>query len=391
MTSMNKTLYINDIALSDYGIYCSSDTYLNAPSIDYSEYQIPARTGTLIQYNKRLNNVLRVFSCICRKETYKQSIDDLKKLIYSNVGYVKLESDYESDVYQYGYYADELNFEIVEHEEVVMFELTFSCNPMKYFKDTATYEFHHLETEVVSAKLVNEDVVLQQLFEKIGFISDYKYFICENTWIAPIPPAEEVTFDVSLTTFQPNDFVALVAVDIDTKQISTFKFGTASQMNGSHTMKVEGEWTYVFFIANYVAGHYEVGYSHYEVVIESKELTEHTDSFDFLPVFHLVTSVRDLYTILVENKNSLSRIKLDFSSFNTDEFNEYFANYIPMDVYIDAYNMNFYVKKRGESDGAKMNIDDFITIEGDFAIEGNMLNIMKSFYDLDAIITWRKL
>lgn len=137
--SLNKTLYINDIALSDYNIYCSSDTYLNAPQIDYTEYQIPARTGTLIQYNKRLNNVVRNFSCICRKDDAKDAIDELKKLLYMNTGYVKLASDYEPNFYQYGYFAEDLQIQYIINEDVAIFDLIFSCNPKKFIDTINNY------------------------------------------------------------------------------------------------------------------------------------------------------------------------------------------------------------------------------------------------------------
>ena len=74
-----KSLSINGTNLSTFGIYLSSDTYLNSPQIDYSEYQVPARNGNVILDNKRLGNVVRKFSCYI-KDDPESGIVSLKKL-----------------------------------------------------------------------------------------------------------------------------------------------------------------------------------------------------------------------------------------------------------------------------------------------------------------------
>lgn len=128
-----KTLKLNGTSLSTYGIYIASDTYLNAPGIDYTEYQIPAVDGNQIAYNRRLNNVVRKFDCFI-KDNVDSGITSLKKLIYSNPGYMRIESDYDSSVYQMGYLAQEIEFNPFRDGDVleVKFSLYFSCKPQKY-------------------------------------------------------------------------------------------------------------------------------------------------------------------------------------------------------------------------------------------------------------------
>ena len=133
-----KNLYINNTNLGTYGVYISSDTVLNAPSFDYVEHQVPGRDGTMLQYNNRLNNVIRKFSCyIPEKDNVATALFNVKKLIYQNPGYLKIASDYEPGIFMYGYLAQELNLSPFKDYESGMFDLYFSCQPTKRTTSTA--------------------------------------------------------------------------------------------------------------------------------------------------------------------------------------------------------------------------------------------------------------
>ncbi len=129
-----KNLYINDVSLGTYGIYISSDTILNSPSFDYAKFEVPGRIGSVLQYNNRLNNVIRKFTCYVPSGTNVNSaLGNVKKLIYANPGYVKLASDYEAGIYMYGYLAQEIKVDPFNMYRTVTFDLYFSCQPQKYF------------------------------------------------------------------------------------------------------------------------------------------------------------------------------------------------------------------------------------------------------------------
>lgn len=130
-----KQLYINGIGTGTYGIYISSDTYLNAPAPDYFAHQVPGRSGDLLQWNKRLNNIARKFTCYIPDQA-QSNMDGFKKLLYSSTGYLEISSDYEPDTYQRGYLAEEIDAEPFQSEDVlrVTFDVIFSCEPQKYYK-----------------------------------------------------------------------------------------------------------------------------------------------------------------------------------------------------------------------------------------------------------------
>ena len=162
-----KQLYINGTGSGTYGIYISSDTYLNAPAIDYTEYAIPARDGALVQYNKRLNNVVRRFSCFIPNNS-QANLDGFKKLLYQYTGYLQISSDYESDTYQLGYLAEGLTGEPFLHDTEMQatFEIYFSCKPQKYFK-TNTSKSEMLQQGDVATILPRSNTFIQKLFSKL--------------------------------------------------------------------------------------------------------------------------------------------------------------------------------------------------------------------------------
>lgn len=135
-----KQLYINGVGTGTYGIYITSDTYLNAPSPDITAHAVPARNGDLIMYNKRFNNTVRRFTCYIPSDA-QANFDGFKKHIYANVSdYMTISSDYEPSTYQRGYLADEIEAEPFQKDEALTatFDLYFSCEPQKYFKENET-------------------------------------------------------------------------------------------------------------------------------------------------------------------------------------------------------------------------------------------------------------
>ena len=134
-----KNLYINDVNIGTYGIYISSDTYLNSPLIDYSSYNIPAKMGSVLKYNDRFNNVTRKFSCyVPQSGNIDTAMKSLKNLLYFSPGYIKIYSDYETDTYQMGYLAQDIQVKPVK-DKTVSFDLYFSCKPQKFNKTNTQF------------------------------------------------------------------------------------------------------------------------------------------------------------------------------------------------------------------------------------------------------------
>lgn len=176
---MVKQLYINGVGTGQFDIYISSDTFLNSPEIAYEAYEVPALDGSLLKYDKRLNNVIRRFDCFC-KSNVNVNIAQLKKLLYSNRGYMRIESDYDPNYYQMGYLAEGIEFTPFDASGAyeVQFSLYFSCKPTKLYKTTTPFTTTAIKYGQISAIYSRNDPYMQELFAQMPVedIPDAEFF-----------------------------------------------------------------------------------------------------------------------------------------------------------------------------------------------------------------------
>lgn len=261
-----KSLSINGTNLSTFGIYLSSDTYLNSPQIDYSEYQVPARNGNVILDNKRLGNVVRKFSCYI-KDDPESGIASLKKLIYSNRGYVRLVSDYDPDTYQMGYLAQEIEFDPFQSGSVltVKFDLYFSCLPQKY--DLEESSLLMITTNENYSLLSRYSQRIESLFSQIPA----NYIPIEKTFIqipyTGSPTGFNTLTDVSVSWSEGGTFVALYGSENGLLAYSNI------ELNESSITLAQTEYYLYLITPMYTEGSLSINYT-----IDG---TAHTDTFSF--------------------------------------------------------------------------------------------------------------
>jgi hypothetical protein len=167
-----KQLYINGVGTGQFDIYISSDTFLNSPEIAYEAYEVPSLDGSLLKYDKRLNNVARRFDCFCKTDV-DNNIAQFKKLLYSQRGYIRIESDYDPDYYQMGYLAEGIEFEPFDQSGAyeVKFSVYFSCKPTKIYKTTSTLTVNGALSGAVRKIYSRSDPFIQNLFAQLPISS----------------------------------------------------------------------------------------------------------------------------------------------------------------------------------------------------------------------------
>ena len=212
-----KQLYINGIGTGTYGIYISSDTYLNAPAPDYVAHPIPGRNGDLLQFNNRLNNVARQFTCYI-PDNAQANMDGFKKLLYSAMGYLEISSDYESDTYQRGYLAEQIEADPFQSDSLlrVTFDLIFSCEPQKYFKTNTseTILFQRTSPTWASYIVPRSHPIIWKLFQSIPTrdIPKGESFLVQ--FISQTAISQGITLsDAQFTSSDYEGFVAMIVAE----------------------------------------------------------------------------------------------------------------------------------------------------------------------------------
>jgi hypothetical protein len=197
---------------SAWGIYVSSDTFLSSPSFDYNEYSVPAKNGSLISYNKRMNNIIRRFDCYINASV-DSNLSALKKYVYTHPGYLYIKSDYDTECYMLGYLAQEMEVTPFNRDGnySAQFSLYFSCRPQKIKDDSGT--------ESITALYLGYDAIyrtdphIQQVFSKLSNEDIPDDIIFLRTIVSS--SAQTFTGGISASWNGGNDFFAVYEADGD--------------------------------------------------------------------------------------------------------------------------------------------------------------------------------
>lgn len=258
---MQKCFYINGKSSADFHIFINNDTYLNSPQIDYTEYTVPAVDGSLVAYNKRLGNVIRKFDCYIKKDVYA-SLNALKKLLYQNTGYLKIESDYDPTTYQYGFLAEGIEVTPFQSKKAlsVQFTLYFSCKPQKYLKDTKSMPLRvgGRPSSNFSSLLARDNEFIQAVFSKlpIDMVPDGNVFILFFGDLNPVSPLSNVVGSWSggdinaifaettdITPYKRSDLVNVLAYSNKGIDVSSVTIGENHRVVYIFPFKAEGTFT----------------------------------------------------------------------------------------------------------------------------------------------------
>lgn len=168
-----KKLYLSAdnvtwIDSSTYGIYLNSDTYLNAPTIGYTEYSVPSRIGSLVNYNHRFSNVIRRFDCYIKTSFTDIDYGKFLKWIYTHPGYIYIKTDYESSYYQKGYLAQDIEvtpFVSGTPNYSIQFSIYFSCDPRKHLNTVSELTKNAVSNGVVS----KDDPFVRSVLSQVSY------------------------------------------------------------------------------------------------------------------------------------------------------------------------------------------------------------------------------
>lgn len=124
----------------DYGVYITGQGVFNAPERNVEMVEIPGRNGSYALDKGNFNNIEVTYPAgiFADNETdFAQAVSDLRNLLCSKVGYVRLEDDYNPNEYRLAVYKSGLE---VSHDMLIAgeFDIVFECKPQRFLTSGET-------------------------------------------------------------------------------------------------------------------------------------------------------------------------------------------------------------------------------------------------------------
>lgn len=129
---MTNQLVIGDYDLSDWGVHFGRKSLFNAPKRNVTTVAVPGRNGDLVIDGGSWENIDVTYSCYIEGNA-KDKLADLKQVVLSQLGYVKISDSVNPGEFRLGYYKEGLNsISPSLHIKNARFDLTFSCKPQRF-------------------------------------------------------------------------------------------------------------------------------------------------------------------------------------------------------------------------------------------------------------------
>lgn len=130
---MIGNLVVGNINCKDYGVLVSDAGIYASPEPDYTSYEIAGRNGDLHINNGRYKNVDITYQAFIAHE-FEDRFVPFRSAILSQEGYVRIEDDFQKDMYRLGRLKSGIEGKIKLARGIGTFELEFDCKPQWYLK-----------------------------------------------------------------------------------------------------------------------------------------------------------------------------------------------------------------------------------------------------------------
>ena len=218
-----KGFTFNGIDSKDYGIYITGEAVYNAPERDVEFITIPGRNGDFALDHGRYSNIEVTYPAGFFGEDeadFTQGIADIRNILCSQKGYLRLEDEYNPGEYRMAVYKSglEVSPAALKGGE---FDITFVCKPQRFLTtgetpvslssgDTITnpslYESKPLlvakglgaigiggETVVITNAVVGNVILSSPVSQTINTDGSYEYIISELTSTDSLNAGDTIT------------------------------------------------------------------------------------------------------------------------------------------------------------------------------------------------------
>lgn len=139
--AIKKSLYFDGVNLTDYGVYITGEAVYNAPQRNVEVVTIPGRNGDYIIDNGRFDNIEVTYPAGMYDDDqtkFSERISQIRNILASRFGYVRIEDEYNPDEYRMGIFAGGLEVKPAIGGIAGEFEIKFNCKPQRFLKSGET-------------------------------------------------------------------------------------------------------------------------------------------------------------------------------------------------------------------------------------------------------------
>lgn len=117
-----------------HDVYVSGNATYDSPQKEYKKVSVPGRSGDLLIFNGRYQNIQVVYrASIIPSTDYESTVRGIKNWLFKDNGYLRLEDSYHPDEYRLALFTGPLNITTLQFKAGA-FNLAFDCKPQRYLK-----------------------------------------------------------------------------------------------------------------------------------------------------------------------------------------------------------------------------------------------------------------
>lgn len=135
---MRNNLCVDGTDLATFGVYVSGGGTFSAPEKEFTWYDIPARNGSVLGYERRLQNIQVSYDCFIYA-SFDTNIANLRSFLLSRDGLVRIADTYHPTEFRMGVYSGPFEPSVERTLDAGRFTLTFVCLPQRWLTSGETY------------------------------------------------------------------------------------------------------------------------------------------------------------------------------------------------------------------------------------------------------------
>lgn len=149
---MRNHIYVDNVDLAEFGVYCSGQGTFTAPEKEVTFYDIPGVNGSRPGSSERLKNIVVTYPCFIFTQ-FKENLTRLRSFLLSRRGLVRIADTYHDDEFRLGMALGPIDPDVNRKNDSGEFNLQFTCLPQRWLVSGEVVQTLEVEDKAFGASL----------------------------------------------------------------------------------------------------------------------------------------------------------------------------------------------------------------------------------------------